>query len=84
MYIDISPKGNGKTKRLLEFAKKHNAIVICNNPFAMKEKAREYEIPDVECVSYYDALYADEYYVIDELDKFLDNKNIIGFTQGVE
>ena len=56
MYMEIGSRGNGKTERLLKFAKKNDAIVICNNPFAMKEKAREYGIPDIECVSYYDTI----------------------------
>ena len=71
MYMEIGSRGNGKTERLLKFAKKNDAIVICNNPFAMKEKAREYGIPDVECVSYYDTLYADKKYVVDELYFYL-------------
>ena len=84
MYMEIGSRGNGKTERLLEFAQKNNAVVICNNPFAMKEKAREYGIQDIKCISYYDTLYADEKYVVDELYFYLKNKNIIGFSYGVE
>lgn len=40
----IGPRGTGKTKQLLEYAKQHNAIVLTATPERLAYKAREYGI----------------------------------------
>lgn len=91
MYREIGERDNGKTKRLLEYAKKHKAIVVCSMPRAMEEKAREYGLGKIECISY--TVFLDnakklgtEPIVIDEIENFLThiNPHIDGYTLGVE
>ena len=91
MYREIGEKGNGKTKRLLEYAKNNNAIVVCSMPRAMEEKAREYGLGKIECISYSAFLEVrhkieSQKVVIDEVEGFLNrlDNNIIGYTLGVE
>ena len=91
MYREIGPKGNGKTRRLLEYAAKNKSVVVCSMPKAMEEKAREYGIGKIECISY--STFLDIRHelknvpiVIDEIEGLLErlNKNITGYTLGVE
>lgn len=91
MYKEIGIKGNGKTRRLLEYAAKNNSIVVCSMPKAMEEKAREYGIKNIECISYSTFLDVNhklkgQTIVIDEIEGLLQrlNNNIIGYTLGVE
>lgn len=91
MYKEIGPKCNGKTRRLLEYAKNTKSIVVCNLPKAMEEKAREYGIGNIECISYSTFLdvrhkLKGQTIVIDEIDNLLEylNTDIIGYTLGVE
>lgn len=91
MLIECGPRCNGKTYRLLKYAKENNAVVVCSMPKAMEEKAREYGLGKIECISYSAFLdvhikVKDISFVIDEISNFLShfNNNIIGFTQGVE
>ena len=81
----IDGRGTGKTSKLMLLAKENNAIFVCSNPRAMKYKAEQYGISDVEFQSYYDFL--DDHnstnnYIIDEVDIFLKsiNNNIIGYS----
>lgn len=91
MLIECGPRCSGKTYRLLKYAKENKAIVVCSMPKAMEEKAREYGLGEIECMSY--STFLDVHtkaknisFVIDEVSNFLLhlNNNIIGFTQGVE
>lgn len=50
-YI-IGENSSGKTRKMLEVAKKNNAVVVCKNPSAMKRKADNYGIFGVEFISY--------------------------------
>ena len=91
MFIEVGPRGNGKTERLLKFAKENETIVVCANPNAMKVKAQDYGIGDIECISYGDLIkvpsqYSHKKIIIDELYTFLFklNKNLMGFTQGID
>lgn len=91
MYKEIGVKGNGKTRRLLEYASKNRSIVVCNMPKAMEEKAREYGIKNIECISYSTFLdvkhkLKGQTIVVDEIESLLEclNNNIIGYTLGVE
>ena len=81
----IDGRGTGKTSKLMLLAKENNAVFVCSNPRAMKYKAEQYGISDVEFQSYYDFL--DDHnsinnYIIDEVDTFLKsiNNNIICFS----
>ena len=91
MYKEIGVKGNGKTRRLLEYASKNRSIVVCSLPRAMEEKAREYGIKNIECISYSTFLdirheLKGQTIVIDEIEGLLKclDTNIIGYTLGVE
>lgn len=91
MYKEIGVKCNGKTHRLLEYAYKNRAIVVCGLPRAMEEKAREYGIGNVECISYPTFLdvrhkLKGQTIVIDEIEGLLErlSTDIIGYTLGVE
>lgn len=91
MYIEVGPRGNGKTRRLLEYAKKNKATVVCNMPRAMKEKAREYGLGEINCMSYSTFLnitdkLGKERIVIDEIEGLLNrlSPNIEGYTLGLE
>ena len=50
-YI-IGVNSSGKTRKMLEAAKKSGALVVCKNPLAMKRKADNYCIFGVEFVGY--------------------------------
>lgn len=52
-YI-IGESSSGKTRRLLEEAKRSGAVVVCKNPYAMKRKCDNYGIFDVEIIGYED------------------------------
>lgn len=52
-YI-IGENSSGKTRKMLEEAKKNGAIVVCKNPYAMERKADSYGIFGVEFISYED------------------------------
>lgn len=90
MLIECGPRGNGKTYRLLKYAKEHKAIVVCSMPQAMEEKAKEYGLGKIECISYSAFIKVKNKIttnvVIDEVEGFLKrfNNNIIGFSQGIE
>lgn len=91
MYKEIGVRGNGKTRRLLEYASKNKSIVVCSMPKAMEEKAREYGIGNVECISYSTFLdvrhkLKGQTIVIDEIEGLLErlSASIIGYTLGVE
>lgn len=91
MYREIGERGNGKTYRLLKYAKDNHMIVVCSMPRAMEEKAREYGLGKIECISYSAFLdvkhkIASEKVVIDELEGLLNRlyPNIEGYTLGVE
>lgn len=52
-YI-IGENSSGKTRRMLEEAKKSGAIVVCKNPYAMERKADNYGIFGIEFIGYED------------------------------
>lgn len=52
----IDTRGSGKTSRLLLLAKENNGIIVCGNPYALKEKARNYGIDGIDFISYGDFL----------------------------
>jgi hypothetical protein len=68
-YI-IGGNSIGKTRKMLEEAKKSNAVVVCKNPSAMRIKAQNYGIFGLEIVGYEDNI-KDKKVAIDELGEFL-------------
>jgi hypothetical protein len=82
----IGNRGSGKTRELMEFAKENNAIFVCSNPYAMRNKAEAYGITGLEFLSYEDYFYFnhnDDTVVIDEIEVFLKQCNspyIIGYS----
>ncbi|MBE5925624.1 MAG: hypothetical protein E7270_01340 [Lachnospiraceae bacterium] len=56
MYQIINRRGTGKTRILLEAAKRNNATVVCKNPHAMEQKAIAYGITGLNFISYRDAI----------------------------
>ena len=50
-YI-IGGRGTGKTRKMLEWAKENNAVVVCRNPIAMENKAHNYGIVGLRFVGY--------------------------------
>lgn len=88
-YI-IGESSSGKTRRLLEESKKSKAVVVCKNPYAMKRKADNYGIFDIEFVSYEDM---DEHILkgrkiaVDELGNFFEycyGVNLDSFTMTID
>lgn len=92
----IGSRSIGKTRKIMEFAKEKNAIIICKNPAAMERKAAAYGIYGINFISYSDilmnvrtdyaggAIYPNENFVVDEVKDFMDYllaSNCIGFTQ---
>lgn len=86
MYKIIDGRSTGKTSRLLLLAKENNGIVVCSNPFALKEKAYAYGIVGIDFISYSEYLanpkFTNRPIFIDEIELFLrrmDGK-IMGYT----
>ena len=96
-YI-VRENSSGKTRELLEFAKKNNLAVVCRDEAAMERKAQAYGIYGLKFCSYedfasisfskenhYGAI--EEDYVIDEIENLMNyttNGRCRGFTQTVE
>ena len=85
MYKIIGGRGTGKTYRLLEEANKVNAIIICRDPRALKEKARSWGFNNVEFVGYKDQIfyYYNKPVFIDELEAYaqaLAGRTFSGYT----
>lgn len=84
-YI-IGDNSSGKTRRMLEEAKKNNAVVVCKNPSAMNIKANNYGIFGLEIVGYEDNI-KDRKVAIDEIGEFLKyhfGADLDSFTMTVE
>lgn len=84
-YI-IGGNSSGKTRMMLEEAKKSNAVVVCKNPSAMNIKAQNYGIFGLEIVGYEDNINGKKV-AIDELGEFLKyhfGADIDSFTMTVD
>lgn len=90
----VGNSSTGKTRQLLEHAKKQGAMVICKNPSAMQIKAQAYGIIGLNFASYDDLIRLNNIYdgntwigqpfVIDEVAEFLSEffaEPCVGFTQ---
>lgn len=77
-YI-IGENCSGKTRKMLEEAKKSNAIVVCKAPVHMQSKANSYGIYGLRFMSYAEFLETNLYgekIAVDELGDFF--KHCIG------
>ena len=54
MFVISGGKGTGKTRTLLERVKKENAILVCEDTIAMRERAYMYGIVGINLISYND------------------------------
>lgn len=52
MFIISGGKGTGKTRVLLEKVKEENAIVVCDDIIAMRERAYSYGIVGLNIITY--------------------------------
>lgn len=71
-YI-IGGNSSGKTRKMLEEAKRNNAIVICKNPYAMEIKAKSYGIFGLKFLMYEEVtseMIQGEKIAVDELKDF--------------
>lgn len=50
----IGENSSGKTRKMLEEAKKNGAIVVCKNPLAMRRKSDNYGLFGIKFISYDD------------------------------
>lgn len=71
-YI-IGGNSSGKTRRMLEEAKRTGAIVVCKNPYAMEAKAKSYGIYGLKFLMYEEVnsdMVQGEKIAVDELKSF--------------
>lgn len=82
----IGNRSTGKTKKLLEFAKENNCVVVCKNLGAMYFKALNYGLTGIEFIYYNELTDKNKDYVIDDLDEFIREnfKNVKGFSLTVD
>lgn len=52
----VGPNSSGKTRKLLEFAKANNCVVICRDSGAMERKAQAYGIYGLKFLDYQETL----------------------------
>ena len=90
MYRIIDNRSSGKTSRLMLLVKEHNGILVCANPYAMREKAHAYGLTGFDIISYSDYLnhnyeFGKECF-IDEIEVFLKSlgNNISGYSLSLE
>ena len=88
-YI-IGENSSGKTRRMLEAAKKDGAVVVCKNPYAMERKADNYGIFGVEFIGYDDLdahILNGDKIAVDEIGNFFEHcygVKLDAFTMTVE
>ena len=86
----IAGRGTGKTLKLMELAKEHNGVIVCANPYAMKQKAQSYGITGFDIISYKDYFtndYQTQNCFIDEIEMmfhYMTNNNLTGYTLSLE
>lgn len=85
MFIISGGKGTSKTKTLIERAKEENAIVVCEDTLAMRERAYEYGITGLNIMSYreFDTLEdVKEPVYIHDINKYISygNRNVKGYS----
>ena len=69
----IGENSSGKTRRMLEEAKKSGATVVCKHPLHMQSKANSYGLYGLKFVSYEEmnmGIFEEDKIAIDELGEF--------------
>lgn len=90
MYRIIAGRGTGKTYKLMSMASEtKNSVLVCSNPYAMKQKAVAYGFTGFDIVSYkefFEQKYSDKKYFIDELELFVKHfgNDLSGYTISIE
>ena len=72
-YI-VNTSDSGKTRKMLEEAKKSGAVVVCKYPLNMQNKANAYGLPNLQFMSYdefNDGSVDAEKVAIDEIGDFI-------------
>jgi 3-deoxy-D-manno-octulosonic-acid transferase len=88
-YI-IGENSSGKTRKMLEEAKKSNAIVVCKHPLHMQNKANSYGIYGLKFISYEEmnmGVVDENNVAIDELGEFFKHRfgaELNSFTMTVD
>lgn len=88
-YI-IGGNSSGKTRKMLEEAKKSGAVVVCKHPLHMQSKANAYGIYGLKFISYEDmniSTLEEGKVAIDELGEFFKYRfgvDLDAFTMTVE
>ena len=85
MFVVSGGRGVGKTRMLLEKVKKENAIVVCEDTIAMRERAYMYNITGLNIMSYNEFNRhenIEETVYIHNIHKWLksQNKNVKGYS----
>ena len=69
----IGGNSTGKTRKMLEEAKKSGAVVVCKHPLHMQSKANSYGIYGLKFISYEElnmGIFDEEKIAVDELGEF--------------
>lgn len=88
-YI-IGGNSTGKTRKMLEEAKKNNAVVVCKHPLHMQNKANSYGIYGLKFISYEEmnmGVFEEEKIAVDELNEFFKHRfgvELNSFTMTVD
>ena len=90
----VGGNSTGKTKKLLQYAKENNALVVCKNAAAMEAKAAAHGIYGLRFIYYTDmfSILDDkkvlnvpmDKFVVDEIGTFMEylfSTKCVGFTQ---
>lgn len=84
----INGRGQGKTKKLLDFAQGRDCLVACSNPYAMAEKAKAYGYYGIDCIHYDNVKdFPNKEILIDELElyaSYITAGKLIGYTLSEE
>lgn len=88
-YI-IGRNSSGKTRKMLEEAKKNGAVVVCKHPLHMQDKANSYGIYGLKFISYEEmniGIVDEEKIAVDELGEFFKHRfgvELDSFTMTVD
>lgn len=88
-YI-IGENSSGKTRKMLEEAKKNNAVVVCKHPLHMQNKANSYGIYGLRFISYEEmnmGIIDCDKVAVDELGEFFKHRfgaSLDSFTMTVD
>lgn len=88
-YI-IGGNSSGKTRKMLEEAKKSGAVIVCKHPLHMQSKANAYGIYGLKFISYEEmnmSILEEDKVAIDELGEFFKYRfgvDLDAFTMTVE